>query len=78
MGLDVYTTHEPCLYCAMALVHSRVNRLFYIKKSKTHGAIETDSGMGLCIHNSKQLNWTYGAFRWCGQEIECPDVDDFA
>ncbi|KXS14207.1 hypothetical protein M427DRAFT_45259 [Gonapodya prolifera JEL478] len=28
-GLSIYTLHEPCLMCAMALVHSRVENVFY-------------------------------------------------
>lgn len=28
-GYDFYITHEPCTMCAMALVHSRVRRVFY-------------------------------------------------
>ena len=28
-GWDCYTVHEPCIMCAMALVHSRVRRVIY-------------------------------------------------
>ena len=28
-GLSVFLGHEPCFMCAMALVHSRISRLFY-------------------------------------------------
>jgi tRNA(Arg) A34 adenosine deaminase TadA len=32
---DVYTTHEPCTMCAMALVHSRIRRLCFWMGMKT-------------------------------------------
>lgn len=32
---DVYTTHEPCTMCCMALVHSRIRRLIFWKATKT-------------------------------------------
>jgi tRNA(Arg) A34 adenosine deaminase TadA len=32
---DVYTTHEPCTMCAMALVHSRIRRLCFWRGMKT-------------------------------------------
>jgi tRNA-specific adenosine deaminase 3 len=32
---DVYTTHEPCTMCAMALVHSRIKRLCFWRGMKT-------------------------------------------
>jgi hypothetical protein len=32
-GYDVYLSKEPCLMCAMSLIHSRIRRLFYRYKS---------------------------------------------
>lgn len=56
-GYYVYTTHEPCVMCAMALIHSRVKRVFY-------GAKSSNGGLGtLCkIHTVKQLNHHYEVF----------------
>lgn len=53
----VYVTHEPCVMCAMALVHSRVKRVFYGTKS-------SNGGLGtLCkIHTVKSLNHHYEVF----------------
>lgn len=64
LNLDVYTTHEPCAMCAMALVHSRIGRLIYIKSSSLTGAIEPTSGAAYSVHWNKQLNWTYQAWKW--------------
>jgi tRNA-specific adenosine deaminase 3 len=38
-GLDAYTYGEPCAMCAMALVHSRVARLFYIEANAAFGGM---------------------------------------
>lgn len=64
-GFHVYTTHEPCPMCAMALLHSRVNRIIYIKPTPKTGAIEPESS-GLCIHAQHQLNWQFEAWKYSG------------
>uniref|UniRef100_A0A060T756 ARAD1D00770p n=1 Tax=Blastobotrys adeninivorans TaxID=409370 RepID=A0A060T756_BLAAD len=70
LDMHVYTTHEPCVMCAMALIHSRIARLVYIHPSPKTGAIEPSSGAGTCVHWTKGLNWKYEAWRWLG-----PDYD---
>ncbi|KAL3288834.1 hypothetical protein HHI36_003281 [Cryptolaemus montrouzieri] len=53
----VYSTREPCVMCAMALVHSRCKRIFYNEFS-ANGALGT-----LCkIHTVKHLNHHYEVF----------------
>lgn len=56
-GYYIYTTHEPCIMCGMALVHSRVKRVFY-------GAKSSNGGLGtMCkIHTVKNLNHHYEVF----------------
>uniref|UniRef100_A0A8C2DYW6 Adenosine deaminase tRNA specific 3 n=1 Tax=Cyprinus carpio TaxID=7962 RepID=A0A8C2DYW6_CYPCA len=50
-GYDLYVTGEPCVMCAMALVHTRIKRVFY-------GAPSTDGAFGtkFKIHLQKDLN----------------------
>lgn len=64
-GYHVYSTHEPCPMCAMALLHSRITRLVYIEAVPSTGAIEPESS-GLCIHAQDRLNWQYEAWKYVG------------
>jgi tRNA(Arg) A34 adenosine deaminase TadA len=65
-GLDAYITHEPCVMCAMALVHSRIRRVFYCLPCPEEGALESHFG----VHALPSLNHRYRVFRWRGWEEE--------
>ena len=56
-GYDVYLSKEPCLMCAMSLIHSRIRRLFYRYKS-SDGAL----GSKFSIHTLESLNHHFEAF----------------
>lgn len=75
LDFDVYTTHEPCSMCAMALIHSRIKRCIFIQPMKVTGALRPDSGDGYCMHNNKLLNSKYEAFQWIGNEYAVEIVD---
>ena len=74
----VYTTHEPCTMCAMALVHSRISQLVYVRTSQKTGAIGKDSGKGEMIHISCSLNWKFEAFQFLDDSTssKIPEVDE--
>ena len=59
-GLTLFTTHEPCIMCAMALLHSRVKEVFYaVPMEKTGGC-----GSVACVPKLPNVNHRYGIARW--------------
>jgi tRNA-specific adenosine deaminase 3 len=57
-GYDCYVLHEPCVMCAMALVHSRVRRVVYCEPDAQLGAL----GGRIRLHGQKSLNHHYQVF----------------
>jgi len=57
-GLDLFLQREPDVMSCMALVHSRIRRVYY-KDSCEFGALGTHTHM----HDMRQLNHRYRAFR---------------
>ncbi|GIY36755.1 probable inactive tRNA-specific adenosine deaminase-like protein 3 [Caerostris extrusa] len=57
-GYDAYISREPCIMCSMALVHSRIRRVFYNHKS-SRGALKSHCK----LHLQESLNHHYEVFR---------------
>ncbi|SCV02735.1 LAME_0H04698g1_1 [Lachancea meyersii CBS 8951] len=75
LNFDVYTTHEPCSMCSMALIHSRIKRCIFLQPMRNTGALESQSGDKYCMHNNHALNSKYEVFRWLGSEYPVPEVN---
>lgn len=63
-GYDLYVTREPCIMCAMALLHSRIGRVFY-------GTTSRDGALGTRykIHAQKELNHHFEVYRGVAQHL---------
>lgn len=57
-NLYVFVTHEPCTMCCMALLHSRVAKVFYAQKMSLTGGFESSYG----IHWRSELNHRFVVF----------------
>lgn len=72
---DVYSTNEPCVVCAMALVHSRIKRLFFLDLEQFNLNINQIDCMDDCaisklqIHLKKGLNHHFEVFKVGLKEI---------
>ncbi|ODV85299.1 hypothetical protein CANARDRAFT_28565 [[Candida] arabinofermentans NRRL YB-2248] len=77
LNYHVYTTHEPCTMCSMALLHSRIDKLVYIKDSTITGSIGRESGNGYMIHLSCSLNWKFESFKYIGDQYNAPSIDEY-
>ncbi len=58
-GYDCYLIREPCIMCAMALVHSRVRRIVFCVADHQDGAL---GGGPYCLHGQRSLNHHYRVY----------------
>ncbi|ORC88264.1 putative deaminase [Trypanosoma theileri] len=70
-NIDLFVSHEPCVMCSMALVHSRVRRVFYCFPNSTHGGL----GSIFTIHAIPSLNHHFRVFR-CSPSWICEKADE--
>ncbi|CDZ98557.1 Subunit of tRNA-specific adenosine-34 deaminase [Phaffia rhodozyma] len=56
-SLTLFITHEPCVLCSMALVHSRVREVIYVIPNSS-GGFSTPIG----IHGNKSLNHQFKVY----------------
>lgn len=66
-GLDIYLTHEPCVCCAMAMVHSRFRGCIFVNQMACSGALSArthQSLLGYGLFWRRELNWRVLTFRY--------------
>ena len=59
-SLTLFTTHEPCIMCSMALLHSRVKEVFYLFPMAETGGC----GSLACLPRLNGVNHRYGINAW--------------
>jgi len=77
-NLEIYLTHEPCVMCSMAILHSRFGRIIFGQRMPLTGGIcaETNAdqgsdgklGLGLGLFWRKGLNWSLLGWQWVSEE----------
>ncbi|TFK73590.1 cytidine deaminase-like protein [Pluteus cervinus] len=59
-GLTLFITHEPCIMCSMALLHSRVKEIVYLYPMIATGGC----GGVACLPTLQGVNHRFHIFRW--------------
>lgn len=81
--LELYLTHEPCVMCSMAILHSRMGKVVFCERMTLTGGLtaevrghnqphlaEFGGGHGLGLFWRRELNWSLVAWEWEGQNCE--------
>ena len=88
LGLEMYVTHEPCVMCSMAILHSRFARVVFGERSPRTGGItagaaseelqaELQPNLGYGLFWRPELNWKLHAWQWVDDQ-GCSQVDSWS
>ena len=75
LDLEIYLTHEPCVMCSMAILHSRFGRVIFEERMPKTGGLSAEqdsetktSAMGYGLFWRPELNWKLLAWQWLSDE----------
>jgi tRNA-specific adenosine deaminase 3 len=75
-SLTCFLSHEPCIMCSMALLHSRVKEVYYLKSMERTGGC----GGSACIPKLEGVNHRFGIAKWKtgGEDLtgDALDIDE--
>lgn len=81
LNLELYVTHEPCVMCSMAILHSRFSRVIFGQRMLRTGGLTADSHNNNCSHFNdddhglgyglfwrQELNWRHLVWQWIADD----------
>lgn len=76
-GRSLFLTHEPCVMCAMALVHSRVREIYVLRPApRTGGAGGGGGALERMVVGLPNINHRYRIWRWTGAPHPELEIDE--
>lgn len=74
LDLEIYLTHEPCVMCAMAILHSRFSRVVFDQAMPRSGALKAEiDSLGHGLFWRDQLNWKFLTWQWTADAGEAAE-----
>lgn len=71
LDLEIYVSHEPCIMCSMALLHSRFGRVVFAEQMPHTGGLTAEavgSKASYGLFWRPELNWKLLAWQWVDDE----------
>ena len=81
LDLELYVTHEPCVMCSMAILHSRFARVVFgqrmlrtggltaASRNKSGSHVNSDGyGLGYGLFWRQELNWRHLVWQWVADD----------